>query len=74
MNSVMRKPDFCKCENKGADQLHGNRAADQHLCFALHRLDSTIPVLFLSKDTESINFDHHLRCGGWLPKFEILSL
>ena len=21
---------------------------------------------FLSSDTESINFDHHLRCGGWL--------
>ena len=21
---------------------------------------------FLSLDTESINFDHHLRCGGWL--------
>ena len=23
-------------------------------------------VFFLSIDTESINFDHHLRCGGWL--------
>ena len=22
--------------------------------------------VFLSSDTESINFDHHLRCGGWL--------
>ena len=21
---------------------------------------------FLSSDTESINFDRHLRCGGWL--------
>ena len=21
---------------------------------------------FLSNDTESINIDHHLRCGGWL--------
>ena len=21
---------------------------------------------FLSIDTESIKFDHHLRCGGWL--------
>ena len=26
----MRKPAFCKCENKGAEQL---RAADQWLCF-----------------------------------------
>ena len=23
----MRKPDFCLCENKGADQLRGNREA-----------------------------------------------
>ena len=29
----MRKPDFCICENKDADQLHGNREADQRLCF-----------------------------------------
>ena len=25
-----------------------------------------ISFFFLSLDTESINFDHHLRCGGWL--------
>ena len=24
-----RKPDFCECENKDADQLRGNREADQ---------------------------------------------
>ena len=29
----MRKPDFCICENKDADQLRGNREADQRLCF-----------------------------------------
>ena len=29
----MRKPTFCICENKDADQLRGNREADQHLCF-----------------------------------------
>ena len=23
-------------------------------------------LVFSSIDTESINFDHHLRCGGWL--------
>ena len=27
----MRKPDFCLGENKGADQLRGNREADQRL-------------------------------------------
>ena len=30
----MRKPAFCIFENKGADQLLGNRGADQHLCFS----------------------------------------
>ena len=30
----MRKPAFCICENKDADQLLGNREADQRLCFA----------------------------------------
>ena len=27
----MRKPTFCICENKDADQLRGNREADQRL-------------------------------------------
>ena len=39
----MRKPTFCICENKDADQLRGNREADQRLCFRY--LDSTIPLL-----------------------------
>ena len=34
MSLVMRKPDFCICENKDADQLCRNRTADQRLCFA----------------------------------------
>ena len=29
----MRKPGFCICENKEADQLCGNREADHRLCF-----------------------------------------
>ena len=29
----MRKPAFCICENKDADQLRGDREADQRLCF-----------------------------------------
>ena len=40
---VMRKPDFCICENKGADQLCGDRTADQRLCFRY--IDSPIPLL-----------------------------
>ena len=39
----MRKPAFCICENKDANQLRGNREADQRLCFRY--LDSTIPLL-----------------------------
>ena len=38
----MRKPAFCICENKDADQLRGNREADQRLCF--HYIDSTMPL------------------------------
>ena len=33
MSRVMRKPAFCICENKDADQLCGNRGPDQCLCF-----------------------------------------
>ena len=43
MSRVMRKPDFCICENKDADQLRGNREADQRLCFRY--TDRTIPLL-----------------------------
>ena len=40
MSHVMRKPAFCICENKDADQLRGY---DQCLCFRY--IDSTIPLL-----------------------------
>ena len=43
LRTFMRKPAFYICENKDADQLRGNRAADQSLCF--HYIDSTIPPL-----------------------------
>ena len=39
----MRKPSFCTCENKDADQLRGNCEADQRLCFRF--IGSTIPLL-----------------------------
>ena len=39
----MRKPAFCICENKDADQLRGNREANQRLCFRY--IDSAIPLL-----------------------------
>ena len=37
------KPTICIGENKDADQLRGNREADQRLCFRY--TDSTIPLL-----------------------------
>ena len=39
---------FCICENKDADQLRGNREADQRLCFRY--IGSTIPQLSKSND------------------------
>ena len=39
----MGKPTICICETKGADQLRGNREADQRLCFRYS--DSTVPLL-----------------------------
>ena len=38
----MRKPVFGICENKEADQLRGDREADQRLCFRY--IDTTIPL------------------------------
>ena len=43
----MRKPAFCICKNKDADQLWGNREADQRLCFRY--TDTTIPLLSKSE-------------------------
>ena len=40
----LEKTNVCRCENKDADQLRGNRKADQRLCFRY--LDSTIPLQF----------------------------
>ena len=47
LSLVVRKPAFCICENKDADQLHSNCAADQRHCLRL--IDSTIPLLSKSE-------------------------
>ena len=47
LSRIVRKPDICLCENKGADQLRGNREADQRLCFRY--TDSTFPLLLISE-------------------------
>ena len=43
----MRKAAFCICENKVADQLRGDREANQRLC--IRYLDSTVPLLSKSE-------------------------
>ena len=40
----MRKPAVYLCENKDADQLHGNKAADGQ-CLCIGNIDSMIPQL-----------------------------
>ena len=50
----MRKPAFCICQNKDADQLCGDRIADQRLCFC--HIDSTIPLLSKSERARFTNW------------------
>ena len=57
----MRKHAVCVCENKGADQLPGYRAADQHLCFRY--IDSTVPLL--SKPEISSLAEQPSSCWIW---------
>ena len=48
MSRLVGKPTICIGEkNKDADQLHGNREADQRLCFRY--TDSTLPLLLKSE-------------------------
>ena len=60
LSLVMRKPPFCIFENKDADQLRGNREADQRLCFRY--MDSTIPLLSKSKISRLAIF---CGCRAW---------
>ena len=66
MSRDVRKPFFCICENKDADQLRGNREADQRLCFRY--IDSTIPLLpkyeISSPQLPSVAVQSGL-CGTW---------
>ena len=47
MSRIMRKLSFCISKNKDADQLRGNREADQRHCFRY--MDSAIPLLSKSE-------------------------
>ena len=73
----MRIPAFCICENKDADQFHGNREADQRLCFPY--TDSTISLLpkykISSLQPSSVAVQPGL-CGTWseTPKTGFLTM
>ena len=56
ISHLMRKPTICICENKDADQLRGNREADQRLCFA------TRIVQFLFFLNPKFPVSSHLLC------------
>ena len=51
MNRVMRKPTFCLCENKDADQLSGNREAD-------HTAKLISPFVFATWKVQSLYFQN----------------
>ena len=62
----MRKPAFCICENKDADQLRGNREADQRLCFRY--TNSTIHLLSKSEISNLMLSSVIVQpglCGTW---------
>ena len=66
LSRVVRKPAFCICENKDADQLRGNREADQRLCFRY--MDSTIPLLPESEISSIKTYSLVVQpglCGTW---------
>ena len=63
VSRVVRKPAFCICENKAADQLCGNREADQHLCFGY--TDSTIPLLPIIKIQNFQPLAIFCNCTAW---------
>ena len=52
-----------RLKNKGTDELYGNHAADQHLCFCLK--DRTIPLLPKSKISSVVVVQPAL-CQIWL--------
>ena len=51
-----------KIQTRGVQLLKISLKEKHRTCFT-----KMVVSYFLSRiDTESINFDHHLRCGGWL--------
>ena len=79
LSLVVRKPAFCICENKDADQLRGNREANQRLCFCYRDTCSTIPLLSKYEITSLLPSSVAVQpslCGTWskTPKTGFLTM
>ena len=61
MSHCIRKSTICICENKGADQLRGNREADLRLC--LRYTDSKISFLVQSKISSFLTASVTVQAG-----------
>ena len=61
LSLCVRKPTICMGENKDADQLRGNREADQRLCFRY--TGSTLPPLLIPKIFKILGF--FCDCTSW---------
>ena len=48
------KPEFCLCDNKGADQLCSECTADQRLCFATH-IVRVIPFFLKARSDHNVS-------------------
>ena len=67
ISRVMRKPAYCICENKDADQLCSNRKADQPLCFRfIHRIIPLLPKSKISSLQPSSVIAQPIFCQTWM--------
>ena len=62
LSRVVRNAVFCIRENKDADQLRGNREADQRLCFRY--TDSTTPLVSKSEVSSHLLWLYSPVCMG----------
>ena len=62
MSRVMRKPDFCLCKNKGADQLCSNSATQRISAFVFASRIVQLPY-FLNPKFPALSY--FCNCTGW---------
>ena len=71
----MRNPASCICENKDADQLCGNREADQRLCFAIRIVQSRYLLNPKFQASSYLLWLYSAVCvrPGWKPRRPVFS-